>query len=167
MDKLKGYLLTVICVAVLAAALAVAVFSPARAEGGAVAIVDGVRVIAASTPGREAQQRYDAYRAAIDAQRAAYAKSVAGKPDAVALVDKRDVEFNAKNSAEFQRLSAIMAGELRKAAQKWLEANGKARGVDVIVSAAGVMSAAPGAKTVDASEEVLAILNAAYVNLEK
>lgn len=147
--------------------ISLAALNASRAFAGGAAVVDVVRVINASAPGKEAQTIFNAFKTQTDAERAAYARSVAGKPDAIALVDKKDVEFNAKNNEEFSRLCVIVDTELRKAVRQWLGINGAPRGVEAVVSTSGLLGVSPKANMTDISGEVLALLNAAKVNFEK
>lgn len=164
MKILKKHLFSVICISLLVAIIAASVLPPARAEGGGIAVVDAVYVIDSSVPGKEAQRRMDNFKTATDAERASYVKSVIGKPDSIALIDAKDIEFSNKNTMEFARLSTIMRRELRKAIEQWFGEKGKTQNINIVVSSQGILTDVKGVKTIDISNEILAILNGAKPN---
>lgn len=136
----------------------------ADAADGLIAVVDTIKVIGTCVSGRTAQIKFNSFKAATDAERAAYVKSVSGMPDAITLVDKQDIQFNARNNAEFARISAIMANALKQAVQAWLAGDGKAKGIDLVVSTTAILGTANLTKIIDISDEILKILNARNID---
>ena len=130
--------------------------APAHAE---VAVVDVVQVIDSSVPGKAGQKYVDNLKSQLDAEFESYKRSVAKDKDAQAKTAQKQAELTAQFAAEYDRVTARVMDELRKAVAQWIKTNKK--GITVVVPAHTALGYAPAA---DVSGEILKKLNAVAID---
>ena len=127
-----------------------------------VAVVDIVRVIDASSPGKAGQKYIDKVRAELDAELSSYVKGLGGSKEAVSLTEQKRAELARRFDEELFRVLDILMKKLKEVAHGWL--NNNKHGVKVIVAGGSVLAVSSG---VDVSEDILRLFNDVKVDFTK
>ena len=127
---------------------------PARAAE--VAVVDIVRVIDASSPGKAGQEYIDKVRAELDV------KGLGNSKEAASLTEQKRLELARRFDQEFFYVLNILMKNLKEVAHGWL--NNNKRGAKVIVAGGSVLAVSSG---VDVSEDILRLFNEVKVDFTK
>ena len=133
---------------------------PARAAE--VAVVDIVRVIDASSPGKAGQEYIDKVRAELDAELSSYVKGLGNSKEAASLTEQKRLELARRFDQEFFYVLNILMKNLKEVAHGWL--NNNKRGAKVIVAGGSVLAVSSG---VDVSEDILRLFNEVKVDFTK
>ena len=133
---------------------------PARAAE--VAVVDIIRVIDASSPGKAGQEYIDKVRAELDAELSSYVKGLGNSKEAASLTEQKRLELARRFDQEFFYVLNILMKNLKEVAHGWL--NNNKRGAKVIVAGGSVLAVSSG---VDVSEDILRLFNEVKVDFTK
>lgn len=133
---------------------------PTRAAG--VDVVDIVRVIDASSPGKAGQEYIDKVRAELDAEWSSYVKGLGNSKEAASLTEQKRLELARRFDQEFFYVLNILMKNLKEVAHGWL--NNNKRGAKVIVAGGSVLAVSSG---VDVSEDILRLFNEVKVDFTK
>lgn len=145
---------------ILAAAIAAASpFSPLPARAQEVAVVDVVRVVDASVPGKAGQRYIDGLKKELDAELENFKKSLGEIKEDDPRLARKQAQLSARYQSEFSRVTGLLTAELRRVTSEWL--NGNKQGATVVIPAGTTLAAAPES---DVNAEILRRLNTVAID---
>ena len=112
-----------------------------------------------SAPGKAGQKYVDNLKASLEVELERFVKKTAKDKDAQAKAANKQAELNAQFAAEYDRVTARVMDELRKAVAQWIKTNKK--GITVVIPAHTALGFSPAA---DVSGEILKKLNAVAID---